>query len=438
MAIAVTRGASASDLQFRSPVSSVAVGDGPHGVVAADLNGDGLPDIVTANAGSSNVSLLLGRGDGSFVRLEPISIRINELFVVDLRAVAVADLDGDGIPDLVLGCENSCASVFVLLGEGEGVFAMPQEFFAGRGPLSVAIADLNRDGFTDLVAALRFNDAVSVLLGHGDGTFGDREHFDVRAAGNLRDIAVTDLDGDGVLDIVAASGDLAVLLGVGDGSFVDAQLFPVGEGAEAAARRRLFPADGAQRFPGDEGAEAVAVGDLNGDAVPDVVTANHQPDGVSVLLGHGDGTFGAPETLPVGIEPTGLALADLNGDGFLDAVTANFASNDLSLLLGLGNGTFAPERRLPAGDGPRGVAIRDLNGDGRPDLVAANSASDDVSVLLAEGGPEAGSNGGCQLRERNSETPAFPLLVLFPVALLLSARRLINRGGYSPTSTTGC
>jgi hypothetical protein len=104
-----------------------------------------------------------------------------------------------------------------------------------------------------------------------------------------------------------------------------------------------------------------------------------------VLLGAGNGTFQPQQRIAVGADPWWVAAADLDGDGIPDVVTANNGSDDLSVRIGNGNGTFQAAQRFVAGGGPSSVAIADLNGDGFQDLAVANNFSDDVSVLLGNG-----------------------------------------------------
>jgi len=146
-----------------------------------------------------------------------------------------------------------------------------------------------------------------------------------------------------------------------------------------AAPKLSFPG---LRLPVGEEPTSVAIGDLDGDGFLDLVTANWGSDDVSVLLGAGDGTFGAAATFAAGHFPRSVAIDDLDGDGFLDLVTANSDSNDVSVLLGAGDGTFGAAATFTAGYGAYSVAIDDLDGDGFLDLVTANAASNDVSVLI--------------------------------------------------------
>src|SRR5260221_640219 len=184
---------------------------------------------------------------------------------------------------------------------------------------------------------------------------------------------------------------------------------PVPRGVAASMFEAQFLSFDAGSHP-----DCVSIGDLNGDGKPDLAVAVEWSDVVSVLLGNGDGSFGAktdygvggrPVSVAIGDvngdgsfgaktdfgaggHPTSLAMGDLNGDGKLDVVTANWGSNTVSVLLGNGNGTFAVKTDHATGDEPNWVAIADLNGDEKLDLAVANFNSHTLSVLLGTG------NGG--------------------------------------------
>jgi hypothetical protein len=360
------------DGSFQAAVS-FAAGDNSFYVAAADLDGDSIPDIVTTNASDSGdgVSVLRGNGDGSF---EPPVFFAAGAFPV---SVAVADLDGDSVPDIVTANSGlhlpSSGDVSVLLGNDDGSFEAAVSFAAGDTPVSVAVADLDSDSVPDIVTANRHSGDLSVLLGNGDGSFQVAASF---AAGYTPiSVAVADFDGDSIPDLVTAnewrSGVIA-LLGNGDGSFPAAMAFAAGDN------------------PGQ-----VAVADLDGDSVPDLVTANpyvFSPDSgyVSVLLGNGDGSFQTAAFFAAGDHPNSVAVADLDGDGVPDVVTANpnlFSpgSGDLSVLLGNGDGSFQAATSVAAGDGPAFVTVADLDDDRVPDLIALNYDGGDGSVLLGNG-----------------------------------------------------
>jgi hypothetical protein len=126
----------------------------------------------------------------------------------------------------------------------------------------------------------------------------------------------------------------------------------------------------------------VAAGDVNGDGLLDLAVANIRSNNVSVLLGTGDGSFGAARTFAAGTIPRSVVLGDVNGDGLLDLAVANYVSNNVSVLLGNGDGTFAAARHFAAGSGPQSVVLGDVNGDGLPDLVVTSGT---VRVLLGNG-----------------------------------------------------
>ena len=179
---------------------------------------------------------------------------------------------------------------------------------------SVATADFNRDGNPDLAIANYDDGSVSVFLGRGNGTFGAEARYGVKSAPTS--VAAADFNGDGIPDLAVAnygSSQVSVLLGNGDGTFQTA----VGYASSAAP-------DGIEPY-------SVAVGDFNGDGIPDLAVTNYSNSGVpfaagasvSILLGVGDGTFQPAVEFATGSGPLSLAVADVNGDGVLDLVAAN-------------------------------------------------------------------------------------------------------------------
>ena len=144
----------------------------------------------------------------------------------------------------------------------------------------------------------------------------------------------------------------------------------------------------ARSYAAGRGPDSVAIADLNGDAKPDLVTANSLASSVSVLLNRGGRNFQVKRDYRVGRGPTSVAIGDLNGDGKQDLVSANYEANTVSVLANRGNGSFEAKRDFATGYGPGSVALRDLNGDGKVDLVTANAGEEDdgtVSVLLNSG-----------------------------------------------------
>src|SRR5205807_2107522 len=143
-------------------------------------------------------------------------------------------------------------------------------------------------------------------------------------------------------------------------------------------------------FAAGSGPYSVALGDFNGDGRPDLAVANYgslqQPGTtISVLLGNGDGTFRAATTNTVDRNPSFVVVGDFNGDGKPDLAAANYGSYKVSVLLRNGDGTFQPAQTFASGTNPYSVAVGDFNGDGKADLAAARRSSDLLSVLLGNG-----------------------------------------------------
>ena len=334
--------------------SSPATGFNPYAIATGDFNGDGIPDLAVTNYVSNTVTILLGKGDGTFT-----ASAVSPSTGSEPGSIAVADFNGDGKPDLAVGNLNS-NTVSILLGNGDGTFTPAASPSTGSRPISIAVGDFNRDGIPDLVVANQYNSNVTILLGNGDGTFTQSSS---PVTGNYpTSVAVWDFNEDGIPDVAVVneySNTVTILLGNGDGTFT---------------ANPVSPQTG--NYP-----DFIAVGDFNGDGKPDLAVANLNDYTMTILLGNGDGTFTAAASPNTGSE-TAIAVGDFNGDGKVDLAVSS--GGNVMVLLGNGDGTFAAATTLPAISFPWGIVAAPFNKNGNPGLAVANSYSNTVTVLTAQ------------------------------------------------------
>jgi hypothetical protein len=355
-------------IQVVNPVStsgfegsrSYATGSQPLSIAVGDFNRDGKQDLVTGNA--SDVSVFLGNGDGTFQSAVSYPFDTGSITV----SMAVGDLNGDGKPDLAIALAGPQVTVAIMLGNGDGTFQGPVMVAGSAMDVnagSLTITDINRDGLADLV--LLSSGGVSVFLGNGDGTF-QLPLTDAEVPAH--NAALTDLNNDGNLDVVASGASyftyVAVKLGNGDGTFQHSIDYPTVNGEITL----------------------LSAGDFNGDGNSDVVEVYGS---IATLLGNGDGSLQSPITTSYGDTPLGgegpMVSGDFNGDGKLDIAVRESSSNQgnyLVIVPGNGDGTFRTGIALPTDGYVGGMVAGDFNGDGMLDVAVVNYSTNTMNVFL--------------------------------------------------------
>ena len=398
-------------------VARLATGPQPAQVLSADLNGNGLADLIVRNAGNGTISVFAADGHGWF---EPA---VNLQVGLGASDVKVSDLHLDGLLDIVY-TDRISGEVGVLENLGGGAFGSPVLYRAGPGPYgatgtadpspnsslegtsSLTTGTFTLHGLPSVVALDPGSNTFALLTGLGDGRLANATYFATPAPGLV--VRAINFNGQGLTGLAVLTADgLFIYRSDGQGGFLPPTEYDVG-----------FEPDG------------LTVANLNANGSADLLISNPLGD-VQVLIGNGDGTFrpvqnldkqvslavyasngstpaafifadqltdqlvvrtAAGVTTVLGnaasglISPTAVALADLNNNGILDLIVANGGSNNVLVFPGLGNGAFGPALNgghgFFTGTNPAGITVADVNGDGRPDLIIANKGSNDVSILL--------------------------------------------------------
>ncbi|HXJ90607.1 MAG TPA: VCBS repeat-containing protein [Candidatus Binatia bacterium] len=355
----------------------------------ADLNGDGLLDIVGTDAASSRVTVFLATSATAYAGGVPYTTPDGGY---GTNSIAIGDLNNDGKPEIVTPSWTGNISVYVNNGDGsfqpavyyDAVWSGPDGAPGWTYPTAIAIADVNGDGNADVVSSNAYSSDVTILLGNGDGTL-NVPTFGYAVGGGTYDdprvaAIVADFDGDGFADIVVPDYgfSLAFLKGYNDGTF-------------RAALNYYAPAANNEWV----GAVGLANGDFNGDGIPDIVIGSEggwNIAGITVFLTRPDGSLKPGVTYGTSNCYWYVAVADFDKDGHPDIAATNHCSGELEIFNGKANGTFVPGPAIATDVSnmtPSDLVVGDFDGDGYPDVAVINQNSEEgnssVAVILNDG-----------------------------------------------------
>ena len=370
-----TNGLSSQSNIASSYTIRIKVGKSPGSVEAADFNKDKFTDLAVTSETDSSVTVLLGNGKGHFTETE------NSPFFAGSQPndLSINDFNRDGNMDLAFA-NHEQKYLTVLLGNGKGNFiAAPGSPFAVAGiphTHGIATGDFNNDGWLDIATDSWGNDQVEVLFGDSLDLFKKQGVFFKVGKRPYQRLRAADVNSDGIPDIVTTnteSNNATILLSNGKGGFYE----PAGS-----------------PFACGDAPFGIAIGDINADGKPDLAIINSPgsmgegkgKNGLTVLVGDGTGKFTTMKGSPfeAGKIPNRIAIGDVNGDGVNDIVTSDNDSNKIYLFLMNKNGTVLPGSAITVGNHPKGVAIADLSGDGKYEIVVCNQLDDEISIITAK------------------------------------------------------
>ena len=284
--------------------------------------------------------------------------------------VAAAYINHDSYLDIIVLNLND-STITVLLGHGNGTFQMGNTYSTGiaSSPYVFALGDLNNDSRMDIVAANYQTDNIAIFFGNGDGTFQTRVVISTGSNTSPAAVVIGYINNDARLDIAVANygkGTVGVFLGYGNGTFRTQKTTSTGNSSSPAA---------------------LVMGDFDRDNLQDLAVATKDTNMAVVLLGLGTNSFRPATMHNAGSQPYSIDRADFNGDLILDLAVLNRGDSSVSILLGKGNGTFgmATTLALANASNPSAVVAVDLNQDGYQDVMATNDLDDSISILLGRG-----------------------------------------------------
>jgi hypothetical protein len=353
----------------------IKVGKSPGSVEASDFNNDKILDLAVTSETDSSVNVLLGNGKGDFKEAQN-----SPFFAGSIpNDISINDFNKDGNMDLAFA-NHEKKYITVLLGNGKGNFtpAINSPYVVEGIPHThgIATGDFNNDGRLDLVTDSWGNDQVEILFGDSMNLFKTPGRFFKVGKRPYQRLRVADINSDGIDDIVTTNSEgnnATILLANGKGGF--------------------YEADGSPFACGDA-PFGVAIDDINADRKLDLAIINSPGsmaegkgrNGLTVLLGDGTGKFTTMKGSPfeAGKIPNRIAIGDVNGDSVNDIVTSDNDGNKIYLFLMNKNGSVPSSLPIIVGNHPKGVAIAHLNGDEKGDIVVCNQLDNEISIIISK------------------------------------------------------
>ncbi len=353
---------------------------GVRAIATGDVDGDGDVDVLSASWFDDKFAWYANDGQGGFSNQIMITAQFD-----GPRDALLADVDADGDLDAVLAARRDDTIVW-FANDGRGAFGGANMLpFTGNGPESIEASDLDNDGDLDMLVASYWDNSVYWFENQGGPSlFGDQQTVTTEAQRG-QDVAASDVDGDGDLDILSASyygADAKIAW------FENLRT----DGAASFGPERLITRDSV-------GVESIALADMDGDMDLDLLAVSILDSKIGLFTNvDGKGTFGDAVQLPRDAAGAGsIASADLDGDGDVDLVVGGYWDNQVAWYENLdGQGHYGPERRITSSARRvQSVLAANLDGDGDMDIASASYA--DNKIAWYENRDSAGAFGPQQV-----------------------------------------
>lgn len=348
--------------------STFALSSNPSAIVTGDINGDGVSDTVVINSAEPSIGLLLGRANGLFepmTKIKPVCASPND--------IVLADIDEDGLKDIVISCGSSAAAVQIFFNQGSGNFStatnLPLDSNFENIPYMLKVADIDGDNHLDILTTNAGSGRLSIRKGNGNGTFA--APIEVVVGDSPSGIGIGDFNRDSKKDIIvlnAGTNDLTLVTNLGNMTF-----------------------DASQSFATGGNPLVVSVQDFNKDGWDDYAVLNSGSSSVTVYLNDKLGGFYEKANLVTGAGPTGMDVKDIDRDGNFDIVASNGTDSTVNVYFGDGTGLFdSSTLPIPVTLNPSAITLADMNGDSIRDILVTGNIQNELEFIPGQAGRKFG------------------------------------------------